>query len=169
MDRDRSGPRAREFRGCLANLLSSMVSNSLPTQTKNANSRTDLLSQFSTSLDALALRVSPSEVQIHVDGLRAVNEANPNHTSVVARGRTLGSGVIVDPEGQSCSHSASISAEVQHTSQIHKRLNVHAVLPHSRSTSARLMKGNGFLVIRSPISRPLGGNTPTIHSKECRF
>src|SRR5580704_9231093 len=69
------------------------------TQPPNANSRTDLLSQFSNSLDALTLRVSPSVVQIQVTGFQAVSEGNANDTAVVARSRVLGSGVIVDPNG----------------------------------------------------------------------
>jgi serine protease Do len=69
------------------------------TQPANANSRTDLLSQFSNSLDALTLRVSPSVVQIQVTGFQAVSEGNSNDTAVVARSKVLGSGVIVDPDG----------------------------------------------------------------------
>jgi serine protease Do len=86
-------------RGCLSALLCLTLSIPLAAQTKNANGRPDLLTEFSSSLDALTLRVSPSVVQIQVTGYRAVPDANPNETSVVARGRSLGSGVIVDPDG----------------------------------------------------------------------
>jgi len=83
----------------LAALAFLMLSSSLAGQTTNTGSRTDLLSQFSSSLDALTLRVSPSVVQVQVTGFQAVNEGNSGDTSLVARSRVLGSGVIVDPDG----------------------------------------------------------------------
>jgi serine protease Do len=87
------------IRALLGALLGLMLGSSLAAQTTNANSRTDLLSQFSDELDALTLRVSPSVVQIQVTGFQAVNDANPNDMSVVAESHILGSGVIVDPDG----------------------------------------------------------------------
>ncbi|MGB6198740.1 MAG: trypsin-like peptidase domain-containing protein [Candidatus Acidiferrales bacterium] len=88
-------------RAILGALLCLMLGVPLAAQTQapNANTRTDLLSQFSDSLDALALRVSPAVVQIQVTGFQAVSEGNANDTAVVARSRVLGSGVIVDPNG----------------------------------------------------------------------
>jgi len=83
----------------LGALLFLMLSSSLTAQTKAPSGRTDSLSEFSDSLDALTSRVSPSVVQIQVNGFRAVNDANPNNASVVTRGHSLGSGVIVDPDG----------------------------------------------------------------------
>jgi len=76
-----------------------MLGGSLTGQTKVPSIRTDSLSEFSDSLNALTSRVSPSVVQIQVNGFRGVNDANPNNTSVVTRGHSLGSGVIVDPDG----------------------------------------------------------------------
>jgi serine protease Do len=76
-----------------------MCSDSLPGQTKPASSRTDLLSQFNDSLDALTMRISPSVVQVQVTGFRAANDTNSNSTSLITRGRSLGSGVIVDSDG----------------------------------------------------------------------
>jgi serine protease Do len=87
------------IRALLGALLGLMLGSSLAAQTTNANSRTDLLSQFSDELDALTLRVSPSVVQIQVTGFQAVNDTNPNDTSVVAESHILGSGVIVDSDG----------------------------------------------------------------------
>jgi serine protease Do len=89
----------KRSRARLTAILFLMIGSSLAAQTKNANSRTDLLSQFSNSLDALTARVSPSVVQIQVSGFQAVNEGNSNDTAVVARSLVLGSGVIVDPDG----------------------------------------------------------------------
>jgi serine protease Do len=85
--------------GCLATALCLILSSSLAAQTKTAEARVNLLSQFSDSLDALASRVSPSVVQVQVTGFHAVNDTNTNNASVIARGRSLGSGVIVDADG----------------------------------------------------------------------
>lgn len=57
------------------------------------------MSRFNDSLAALTMRISPSVVQIEVTGFRAMNDSSLNNASVVTRSRTLGSGVIVDPDG----------------------------------------------------------------------
>jgi serine protease Do len=72
---------------------------SLAAQTKNANDRGSLLSDFSASLDKLSEQVSPSVVQVDVTGFRSLNQDNPNEAAVVTRGHSIGSGVIVDPDG----------------------------------------------------------------------
>jgi serine protease Do len=64
-----------------------------------ASDRSNILSDFSSSLDALSQRVSPAVVQIDVTGFHALSDQNPNNTSVVTRGHSIGSGVIVDPDG----------------------------------------------------------------------
>ena len=62
--------------------------------------RADLLSQFSESLDALTLRVSPAVVQVQVSGFGALGgEKSQGETAIIGRQRALGSGVIVDPDG----------------------------------------------------------------------
>ena len=104
MKRDRNrigrGPIARGLmRGALGAVLCLALGGALGAQTSGGNGRSDLLSQFSNELDALTLRVSPSVVQIQVTGFQTVNDGNSNDTSVVTRGRILGSGVIVDPDG----------------------------------------------------------------------
>src|SRR5579863_5338936 len=63
------------------------------------NARKDLLSQFNDSLQELTARVTPSIVQVQVTGYRATDEKNPDQTGVIGRQRSLGSGVIVDPDG----------------------------------------------------------------------
>jgi serine protease Do len=58
------------------------------------------LHQLNTSLVALTNRVSPAVVQIVVDGYGpSYEERLRNNVSGVAHQRTIGSGVIVDPEG----------------------------------------------------------------------
>ncbi len=71
----------------------------LAAQAQGAKSRSDFLSRFNDSLAALTMRISPSVVQIEVTGFRAMNDSSLNNASVVTRSRTLGSGVIVDPDG----------------------------------------------------------------------
>ena len=56
-----------------------------------------LLQQASGSIGALVQRVSPSVVQISVTGYRPVT--NSNGDRALARTRSIGSGVIVDPAG----------------------------------------------------------------------
>ena len=68
-------------------------------QTPAEANRKDLLAQFNESLQELTARVSPSIVQVQVTGYRALNEKNDTEASTIGRQRSLGSGVIVDPDG----------------------------------------------------------------------
>lgn len=61
---------------------------------------TDLLKQFNNSLEALAQKVSPAVVQVLVTGFGPVEDANSStHTALITRQQSLGSGVVVDPDG----------------------------------------------------------------------
>ena len=96
--------RQRSLRvACLSFVLAALGltwSGSLIAQQRPSNERADLLAQLSSSLDALTSRVSPSVVQIQVTGYRPVKDEDEDNTaSVIGRQRSLGSGVIVDPEG----------------------------------------------------------------------
>jgi serine protease Do len=70
-----------------------------PPEKPGEGARKDLLSQFNDSLQELTARVSPSIVQVQVTGYRATDEKNPDQAGVIGRQRSLGSGVIVDPDG----------------------------------------------------------------------
>jgi serine protease Do len=60
----------------------------------------DALHQLSRSVEDLVKRVSPSVVQVLVTGLGPTEEgANSEAALVIGRLRSLGSGVIIDPEG----------------------------------------------------------------------
>jgi serine protease Do len=72
---------------------------SLPAQTKQQPDRRTFLAQFSESLDELTAHVSPSVVQVIVTGYRPIEKKNQEETSLIARQRSLGSGVIVDSDG----------------------------------------------------------------------
>ncbi len=58
-----------------------------------------LLTELSRSLAALADRVSPAVVQVLVTGYGPVEEGGQADTALIQRQHSLGSGVIVDPEG----------------------------------------------------------------------
>jgi serine protease Do len=59
----------------------------------------DVLRELSSSSQNLVRRVSPSVVQILTVGYGTVEEPGGSETALVARQRTIGSGVIVDPDG----------------------------------------------------------------------
>jgi len=60
----------------------------------------DALHQLNDSVEALVQRVSPSVVQILVSGYSSTQDSDQGQMSVViGRQRTIGSGVIVDPDG----------------------------------------------------------------------
>jgi serine protease Do len=69
-------------------------------QTPKPNRVPDALHQMNDSVEALVQRVSPSVVQIVVSGYSSTEDTDQGQMSVViGRERTIGSGVIVDPEG----------------------------------------------------------------------
>ena len=60
----------------------------------------DALHQLNASVESLVQRVSPSVVQISVTGYGSAENSNQGQASVViGKQRSIGSGVIVDPEG----------------------------------------------------------------------
>jgi serine protease Do len=67
--------------------------------TQQSRESVDLLRELSSSSESLVRRISPSVVQILTVGYGAVEEPGGSQTALVARQRTIGSGVIVDPDG----------------------------------------------------------------------
>jgi serine protease Do len=61
--------------------------------------QTDLLRQLNASLQTLVAKVSPAVVEVLVTGFGPVEETGEGKTAFVGRQSTLGSGVIVDPDG----------------------------------------------------------------------
>ncbi len=59
----------------------------------------DSLHQLDSSVVSLVQQVSPAVVQILVTGYAAVEQSGHTNTALIGRQRTLGSGVIVDPDG----------------------------------------------------------------------
>jgi len=59
----------------------------------------DFLRQFDNSVEALTRQVSPAVVQVLVSGYAEVEQRGRTDTALISRQRSLGSGVIVDPDG----------------------------------------------------------------------
>jgi serine protease Do len=69
-------------------------------QSDQRNQSPDALHQLSSSVEELVKRVSPSVVQVLVTGFGATEEGDNSEAAlVIGRLRSIGSGVIVDPEG----------------------------------------------------------------------
>ncbi|MGA9569344.1 MAG: trypsin-like peptidase domain-containing protein, partial [Candidatus Acidiferrales bacterium] len=90
---------AASYALCAAALAAQSAANPQKTQSSDEVTRKDLLAQFNESLQELTARVSPSIVQVQVTGYRALNDKNDADASTIGRQRSLGSGVIVDPDG----------------------------------------------------------------------
>ena len=85
---------------CLLFALSLLIAGKLPAQTSNHAGSSDSLHQFSSSVEALVGRVSPSVVEVEASGARPVEDDSGGNGDVrTARWRSIGSGVIVDPDG----------------------------------------------------------------------
>jgi serine protease Do len=82
-----------------ASLRAQSKTNTQKAQSPAETTRKDLLAQFNESLQELTARVSPSIVQVQVTGYRALNDKNDTDASTIGRQRSLGSGVIIDPDG----------------------------------------------------------------------
>ena len=76
-----------------------LAASSLAAQTQPQNDRQKLLEQFSESLDELTARVSPAIVQVLVTGYGPLEEKAKGEASQLGRQRSVGSGVILDPDG----------------------------------------------------------------------
>ena len=82
----------------------SKKTSSYPTQldrqkAAQSGTKTDLLKEFNASLESLVAKVSPAVVEVHVTGFGPLGDSEGDKTALVGRQSTLGSGVIVDPNG----------------------------------------------------------------------
>jgi len=85
---------------CVPILLILLFTSLAGGQTSQPARPSDALHQLNDSVEALVRRVSPSIVQIQVMGYGSTEDVDRGQTSlVVGKQRTIGSGVIVDPDG----------------------------------------------------------------------
>jgi serine protease Do len=68
-------------------------------QSPRGSSDSDALHQFDRSIQALVRRVRPSVVQVLVTGYGPVENSGNNTSLVIGRQQSIGSGVIIDPNG----------------------------------------------------------------------
>jgi serine protease Do len=68
-------------------------------QTATAKLDSDPLHQFNNSVRALVKRVTPSVVQVLVTGFGPVESGRGDTNLVLGRQQSIGSGVIIDPDG----------------------------------------------------------------------
>jgi serine protease Do len=80
-------------------LATCLVPTAAWSQATSADSKQDVMHQMSSSFEALAKRVSPAVVEVIVTGFGSPDEEDEHASRSVERERSLGSGVIVDPDG----------------------------------------------------------------------
>ena len=97
LERD-PAPVVRVHLTCLACLL--VLAPTASAQTGRSNGAADSLHQLNSSVEALVRRVSASVVQVQVSRYAARNAGGDADTDMaLAKQRSIGSGVIIDPEG----------------------------------------------------------------------
>jgi serine protease Do len=79
--------------------LSLVSATPCPAQSEQRNQVPDALHQLSSSVEGLVKRVSPSVVQVLATGFGTTQEGDSETALVIGRLRSIGSGVVVDPEG----------------------------------------------------------------------
>jgi serine protease Do len=114
--------------------------------------RKDLLSQFNDSLQELTARVTPSIVQVQVTGYRATDEKNSDQTGVIGRQRSLGSGVIVDPDGYIITNAHVVKGAQ----------SVRVVLTPVTASDSQVRASLGLGEHSPPIEAKIVGIAPTI-------
>jgi serine protease Do len=120
--------------------------------------RIDMLSQFNDSLQELTSRVSPAIVQVQVTGYRAVNttskdsDDDDDSNNTIGRQRSLGSGVIVDPDGYIITNAHVVKGA--------QRVRVQLTSPASADSQVRASLGVGDHL--PPVDAKIVGIAPVI-------
>ncbi|HEY0702051.1 MAG TPA: trypsin-like peptidase domain-containing protein [Candidatus Acidoferrales bacterium] len=122
------------------------------TQKPGEDARKDLLSQFNDSLQELTARITPSIVQVQVTGYRATDEKNPDQAGVIGRQRSLGSGVIVDPDGYIITNAHVVKGAQ----------SVRVVLTPVTASDSQVRASLGLGEHSPPIEAKIVGIAPTI-------
>jgi len=93
------GSRSKSFTTWAGLILFGLLAQPSRAQSAKPAPGPDLLRQLNGSVESLTQRVSPAVVQILVTGYAAVEEHGRTDTALIGRQHSLGSGVIVDPNG----------------------------------------------------------------------
>lgn len=125
---------------------------SLLAQTQPQTDRQKLLQQFSESLDELTARVSPAIVQILVTGYGPVEDKAKGDASQIGRQRSLGSGVILDPDGYIITNAHVVKGAQR----------VRVLLTPRGSTNSQVGASLGGEQFFPPLTAKIIGIAPTI-------
>ncbi len=136
---------------------------SAPASPADQAARAGMLSQFKDSLQELTSRVSPAIVQIQVTGYRAVaskgkdssdddDDDSGGGNSTIGRQRSLGSGVIVDPDGYIITNAHVVKGA--------QRVRVQLTSPASADSQVRASLGVGDHL--PPVDAKIVGIAPVI-------
>jgi serine protease Do len=128
------------------------AASSLQAQTQPENDRRKLLDQFSESLDELTARVSPAIVQVLVTGYGPLEEKNKSEASQIGRQHSLGSGVILDPDGYIITNAHVVKGA--------QRVRV-LLTPHS-TTDSQIRAGIGRGEHLPPLMAKIVGVAPSM-------
>ena len=117
----------------------SLAGKSVLAQTTDAKEAGLNLSRLSDSLETLSQQVSPAVVQIFSSGLAPVTDGETAGTGVLARQRSIGSGVILDSEGYIITNA--------HVVEGARRVQVLLpTSPESKSPNRSLLKAKGKML-----------------------
>jgi serine protease Do len=97
----------------------------------------DFLHELDSSMESLVQQVTPAVVQVLVTGYGAVEQHGQTNTALIGRQRSLGSGVIVDPEGYIITNAHVVQGAVRVRVVLFSSENInspHATL-RSRTTT----------------------------------
>jgi serine protease Do len=121
-------------------------------QNASETGRKDLLSQFDASLQELTARISPSIVQVQVTGYHTLDTKNDESASTIGRQRSLGSGVIVDPDGYIITNAHVVKGAQR----------VRVVLTPANASDSQVRASLGLGEHSAPIEARIIGIAPTI-------
>jgi len=117
-----------------------------------ARSNAGLLAEFNESLQELTGRISPSIVQVQVTGYRALDDKNQDDASMIGRQRSMGSGVIVDPDGYIITNAHVVKGAQR----------VRVVLTPATAADSQVRASLGVGEHLAPVDARIVGIAPTI-------